>query len=83
MKGGKPGALAHSRILRSDGTVKVIPSKLLTTVKAGERLIIETAGGGGYGPPSARDSSAVQTDLRDGKVSAQTARQIYGHEPDP
>jgi N-methylhydantoinase B len=76
-QGGLPGARAVSRILRADGSEEVIRSKLLTTVGKGDRLVVETAGGGGYGPPGGRDPDTVEEDLRNGKVSADAAREIY------
>ena len=77
-QGGGAGALAVSRIVRADGTSQTIPSKLLTTVKTGDRLIVETAGGGGYGSPEQRDAEAIAQDVRNGKVSAGAARELYG-----
>lgn len=78
-QGGEAGATAVSTIIRGDdGTEEVVPSKLLTRVKAGDRLIIETAGGGGYGPPRERSKLAIETDVRNGKVSEGAARAIYG-----
>jgi N-methylhydantoinase B len=70
--------MAVSRILRAGGAEEVVPSKLLTTVRAGDRLVVETAGGGGYGPPGERDRERVAEDLRNGKISAEAARSIYG-----
>ena len=55
---------------RAGGEEEVIPSKMMTTLKPGDRVLIETAGGGGNGPPSARSKSALDLDLADGKVSA-------------
>ncbi len=52
-------------------------SKLLTRVGKGDRLVVETAGGGGYGPPTERDRGALEEDVRNGKVSADAAREIY------
>ena len=79
-QGGADGACAVSRILRSDGTEEVVPSKLLTRVRAGDRLIVETAGGGGYGDPRQRDREAVREDVKNGKVSEAMARKIYALE---
>ncbi len=70
MKGGRAGACARSWIERGDGTTEVIPSKLVTRLAPGDRLVIETAGAGGYGEPSQRAAAAVTTDIADGKVSA-------------
>ena len=77
-QGGGPGAMATSRILRGDGSVETIPSKRLTTVRQGDRLIVETAGGGGYGPPQERERAAVVEDVRNGKISEAAAREVYG-----
>ena len=76
--GGAAGAFAVSTIVRANGVEETIRSKLLTTVKAGDRLVVETAGGGGYGSPADRDRDAVQRDVDDGKVSAEAAATVYG-----
>jgi N-methylhydantoinase B len=47
-------------------------------LQPGERLEVETAGGGGYGPPRQRPPERVLEDVRDGKVSAEAAREVYG-----
>ena len=72
--------MAVSTIIRGDGSEEVVPSKLLTQVKAGDRLIIETAGGGGYGPPRERSKQAIEADVRNGKVSDRAAQKVYGLE---
>ena len=64
-------------IRRADGGEEVIPSKTVTTLRPGDRVVIETAGGGGYGPPAGRSRSALDTDLADGKVSAAHAADKY------
>jgi N-methylhydantoinase B/oxoprolinase/acetone carboxylase alpha subunit len=69
LDGGGPGALARSWITRADGREEVIPSKIVTTLAPGDRVVITTAGGGGFGPPSARDPTALADDIADGKVS--------------
>jgi N-methylhydantoinase B len=51
-----------------------------TAVRAGDRVIVRTAGGGGYGNARERDPQAVRRDVLDGYVSAQAAREIYGQE---
>ena len=77
-RGGGPGMRARSLILRADGRRETIPSKILTRVQAGDRLLVESAGGGGYGDPERRDRDRVRADLADGKVSAEAAREAYG-----
>ncbi len=46
-------------------------------VGKGDKLVTCT-GGGGYGDPRARDTQAVRDDVREGKVSAKIARDVYG-----
>lgn len=49
--GGEPGACGGARIERADGTVEHLPAKARVAWRAGDRLVIETAGGGGWGKP--------------------------------
>ncbi|HEX4892275.1 MAG TPA: hypothetical protein VFV47_03240, partial [Hyphomicrobiaceae bacterium] len=72
------GAMAHSTITRGDGSVEVIPSKVVTRVAPGDRIVITTAGGGGFGPPAERAPEAVAKDIADGKVGQKRAAADYG-----
>ncbi|MCZ4557297.1 hydantoinase B/oxoprolinase family protein [Rhodococcus maanshanensis] len=51
MAGGSPGALGSNRIERADGTVVAMAACDSVDVEAGDALIVETPGGGGYGAP--------------------------------
>ncbi|MFD4529885.1 hydantoinase B/oxoprolinase family protein [Streptomyces sp. NPDC058470] len=52
MAGGKPGALGANRVERADGTVTELGGSDTADVGPDDVLVIETPGGGGYGPPS-------------------------------
>ncbi|MEU9213878.1 hydantoinase B/oxoprolinase family protein [Streptomyces sp. NPDC048415] len=52
MAGGEPGALGANRVERADGTVTELGGSDSADVGPGDVLVIETPGGGGYGPPS-------------------------------
>jgi N-methylhydantoinase B len=69
-----------SRFLRNPGTEteQVLSSKSTTALDPGEIVSVRTPGGGGYGDPLDRDPAAVLADVRDGKVSAERAREAYG-----
>jgi N-methylhydantoinase B len=75
--GGRPGAMARSVIHRVDGREEVVPSKMVTTLKTGDRVVIETAGGGGFGDPVERCRIRIVADVADGKVSEDEARTTY------
>ena len=47
-------------------------------VPAGDRLIVETPGGGGIGDPLQRSREAVAQDVKHGLVSSEQARVLYG-----
>ena len=74
--------MARTVIHRSGGGEEVIPSKLVTTLHAGDRVVFETAGGGGYGDPARRTGEQLRADLADGKISREGAAS-YGVTPSP
>jgi N-methylhydantoinase B len=47
-------------------------------LKAGERFLLETAGGGGFGDPRDREAAALARDICEGYVSADAAKKTYG-----
>ncbi|MGW3813697.1 hydantoinase B/oxoprolinase family protein [Streptomyces sp. NPDC005046] len=51
MAGGEPGALGANRVEHTDGTVTELGGSDAADVGPGDVLVIETPGGGGYGPP--------------------------------
>jgi N-methylhydantoinase B/oxoprolinase/acetone carboxylase alpha subunit len=46
-------------------------------LKQGDEVIIESPGGGGYGPPEKREASKIEEDLWQGYVSLQAGRTPY------
>jgi 5-oxoprolinase (ATP-hydrolysing) len=59
LAGGQPGALGRNYIERADGSVVPLAGADSAEVGPGDVLVIETPGGGGYGP--ARDSIAASS----------------------
>jgi N-methylhydantoinase B len=49
LAGGEDGQPGRTTVSRLDGSTEVLPSKASTRLKAGERVRIETPGGGGWG----------------------------------
>ncbi|MBT8226400.1 MAG: 5-oxoprolinase [Dactylosporangium sp.] len=54
--GGQPGALGGHWVERADGSVRPLHGCDAVTVAPGDVFVIETPGGGGYGPASERRS---------------------------
>ena len=50
MAGGEPGALGRNSVLRADGSLDLLGHIGKTDMQPGDVFIIETPGGGGYGP---------------------------------
>ncbi len=82
LAGGEAGSFARSRILRADGSEEVIRSKIVCNMGVGDRLIVETPGGGGYGPKADRNPADIQSDIDNHKVSAEAAKAVYGFAPE-
>jgi N-methylhydantoinase B len=67
LAGGRPGA--PSRLaLRVDGRRRRVPTKTTVFVPEDAEVIVETSGGGGWGPPAERDPERVRADRRDGVI---------------
>ena len=76
--GGKDGAKA--RFLVNDRSGNPYG---LTQLKPGDRVLIDAAGGGGYGSPLERDPERVEQDVREGYVTVDGAKAAYGVIIDP
>ncbi|HJQ58424.1 MAG TPA: hydantoinase B/oxoprolinase family protein [Vineibacter sp.] len=72
--GGKNGAPGYVGL--KSGTV--LKGKGFQTIPPGDRLVVMTPGGGGLGDPHARDPQQVAHDVKEGLVSAETAKDVYG-----
>ena len=55
LAGGRPGAVGRTAIERADGRVEELAAADTAHVRAGDCLVVETPGGGGYGEPDTQD----------------------------
>lgn len=75
--GGREGYVSKVDIFKTDGT-HIESFKGTYDLDDGDRIVICTGGGGGYGNPWERDIERVETDLRLGYVSRESASRDYG-----
>ncbi|MGH9671286.1 MAG: hydantoinase B/oxoprolinase family protein, partial [Terriglobales bacterium] len=64
--GGEAGAPGRTQIIRRDGSVEELPGKASARLQAGERVRIESPGGGGWGS------------FADGEARSRGSRRIHG-----
>ncbi len=75
--GGGDGATARITVIH-DGVETVLPGKVLAhPLVAGDRVVIETQGGGGFGDPARRSLAAIKHDLAEGRITPAAAREAY------
>ncbi|MCP5089092.1 MAG: hydantoinase B/oxoprolinase family protein, partial [Rhodobacteraceae bacterium] len=77
--GGKPAALNKFTYQQQDGdyTPPMVSKMVGIKLKKGQRVRLETPGGGGYGLPFEREPAAVARDVALGFVSQQNAVRDY------
>ncbi|GAB3510793.1 hydantoinase B/oxoprolinase family protein [Phytohabitans suffuscus] len=66
--GGEPGTPTRHLLISGDEE-RDLGTKATIVVRAGQRLVAMTAGGGGMGPPRERPDEAVEAHVRDGLVA--------------
>ena len=76
--GGTPGGAASVSKLALDGSEHPLDPIGDTTLEPGEWVRGLESGGGGYGDPLTRPVDQVAEDLRDGWVTVDAARELYG-----
>ena len=76
--GGRDGQGSRFVIRYGSAKEEETPPAGRFELAAGERFLLETAAGGGYGEPSARDPAAVARDIAEGYVTEPAAKREYG-----
>ena len=77
LNGGLPGKPARYIVVRSNGAVEELPPIASVELAPGERLIVETPGGGGYGDPCERPEHLIREDVDEGKVQLEEIVKIF------
>ena len=78
LKGGLEGTTNYVEVVRADG--ETTRYSACTAVPLGQDDVVKvyTATGGGYGDPKDRSQEKVWEDIKNGYVSPERAKQIYG-----
>ncbi|HUA03784.1 MAG TPA: hydantoinase B/oxoprolinase family protein [Solirubrobacteraceae bacterium] len=77
-RGGGDGAPARQYRRNLDGSLADLQPIGHVVLRPGETIVSYTTGGGGFGPPVARDPSRVLQDVLEGWISRERADEIYG-----
>ncbi len=75
--GGKPGGRSRFVVHLGADNERETPASGRYELRAGERFLLQSAGGGGYGDPRKRDRAALRRDVAEGYVSVETATREY------
>ena len=77
--GGREGKPGRVTLYRQDGPAEgIVVLKGEHALKAGDLVMVESGGGGGFGPPEERPFELLQKDLRMGYVSPDGGARDYG-----
>ncbi len=74
---GRDGGSAGRKGVARLGSGKAIPDKGIHVIPAGDSLLVELPGGGGFGNPHKRAKALLEADVKAGLVSAESATGDY------
>jgi len=77
--GGLEGSPNYVEVLRTDGSSERYAFASGISVDTDDVIRIHTGAGGGAGDPKKRDREAIAEDIRNGFITAERARDIYGY----
>ena len=80
LKDGLPGTLNRIEVIRTNGTTERHAMLSELKVNNGDIVRIITANGAGYGDPTKRHPDAIASDVKNGYVSLDYAKMVYGYE---
>jgi N-methylhydantoinase B len=79
VKGGLSGDSSEYLVRRSDGNIIQLNSKDTIVLHPGDRLIVRTAGGGGYGDPRKRSPFFIKDDVDNHYITEEQSKAVYGY----
>ncbi|KQX42526.1 hypothetical protein ASD04_00715 [Devosia sp. Root436] len=76
--GGAPGTIGSVKVISKGKTLQLPANGGSASLNRGDRLRVETGGGGGIGDPATRDPDLVARDLSLGRITPEFAEKHYG-----
>ncbi len=80
LDGGREGSPNYVRYLGKDGTDQRYSFVSGLTTHTDDVIRVVTGNGGGIGDPRARDRALVAMDVKNGLITPERAREVYGYE---
>lgn len=81
LRGGYNGSSGNHYVIKRGGKIIKLGNIDSIDLEAGDIIVMNTPGGGGYGDPKDRNIDMIIDDLRNQKVSLNTAIKYYGFDP--
>jgi N-methylhydantoinase B len=78
LEGGNEGSGNYIEVIKTDGSEERYSFVSGLTVNTDDVIRVVTSCGGGHGDPKKRDPEAVAADIRNGFISKDRARDVYG-----
>jgi N-methylhydantoinase B len=78
LEGGNEGSGNYIEVIKPDGSEERYSFVSGLTVNTDDVIRVVTSSGGGHGDPKKRDPDAVAADIRNGFISKDRARDVYG-----
>ena len=84
LEGGGEGTGNRVELVRNGKAERELPNAkvLATRLNKGDVYVVQSGGGGGFGPASKRPRERVRDDVRQGYVTPEAARRDYGFDAD-
>jgi N-methylhydantoinase B len=78
LDGGCEGSPNYVQVIRKDGSSEHYSFVSGLTMNTDDVIRVVTGNGGGIGDPKQRDHAAVEEDIRNGLITRERAREVYG-----
>lgn len=78
LEGGNEGSANYVLVIRKDGSTERFAFGSGIRVDEGDVIRVMTGSGGGLGDPKQRDPELVRQDIRNGYITPERAREVYG-----